>query len=96
MIGQRDERWLKEVLSEFCEVSSEKPSKEGALLEGFSMLVRNMVKNIEKNLSEARELWQDDPGSAELKEKFDTVENCLIYLERYCREKIGRDLKKIK
>ncbi|MFH1338411.1 MAG: hypothetical protein ABIH40_00975 [Candidatus Omnitrophota bacterium] len=57
------------------------------------MLVRNMVKNIEEELAEARALWQRNPESEELKQRFDSLARCLFYLEKYCREKIERELK---
>ncbi|MCG2713359.1 MAG: hypothetical protein L6308_00725 [Candidatus Omnitrophica bacterium] len=94
MIDQRDEKWLKKVLKECFDGRNDKPSKDKWLLEGFSMLVRNMVENIEKNLNEMRTLWEREPTSKELKEKFDALAKCLFYLKRYCREKIGRELRK--
>ena len=90
MIDQRDKRWLKKVLKECFDSRNNKSSKDKWLLEGFSMLVRNMVKNIKKELDETRALWKKDPTSVELKKKFDSLARCLFYLERFCREKIER------
>jgi len=90
MIDLKDEKWLKEALRE-C-FGSNDVTKEKKLLEGFSMLTRNVVKNAEAILRQTKSLWGKDPQSKELKEKFDSLEKCLFYLERYCREKIGREL----
>ena len=92
MIDQKDEKWLKKVLKECFDGRKNKPSKDEWLLEGFSMLVRNMVKNIEEDLSRTRTLWEREPTSKELKEKFDVLAKNLFYLKKYCREKIGREI----
>jgi len=92
MIDSKDEKWLKRALKECFDSGNGKANKGRRLLEGFSMLVRNMVKNLEDDLAEAEALWQKEPTSRELKKKFDSLARCLFYLERYCREKIGREL----
>lgn len=92
MIDPKDEKWLKKALKQCFGNINEKTSKDKILLEGFSMLIRNMVKNIENDLAETRKLWKKNPASEELKEKFDSLARCLFYLERYCREKVEREL----
>lgn len=94
MTNQEDKKWLKKVLKECFDNSNDKPGKNEQLLEGFSMLARNMVKNMQKNLNEIRALWEKDPASEELREKFDLLTRCLFYLERYCREKISHEFPK--
>jgi len=96
MIDTKDERWLKKALNECFESRSKKVSKDRQLLEGFSMLVRYAAQNMKDNLDKTRALWEEDPASKELREKFDSLANCLSYLERYCREKIDREFPKHK
>lgn len=96
MIDTKDERWLKKALKECFENRGKKVSKDKQLLEGFSMLIRYTVQNMKDNLDKTRALWEENPASEELREQFDSLANCLSYLERYCREKIGRELPKHK
>jgi hypothetical protein len=92
MISQKDEKWLRKALKE-C-FGSNKTTKDKKLLQGFSMLVRNMVRSIEEELIETQALWEKNPASEELRQRFDSLARCLSYLERYCREKIERELPK--
>lgn len=94
MISKQDEKWLKKTLKDSFGNSKHKVNKNKKSLEGFSMLVRNMVKNMEDNLDKTKALWEKDPASEELRERFELLTRCLFYLERYCREKIERELPK--
>lgn len=93
MINPEDERWLKKIIAD-CLVNIEKKAADEKRLDGFSMLVGNMVANIEKNLDETRRLWEKDPDSDEIMERFRLLERCLFYLKRFCEEKITDNYKK--
>ncbi len=91
-LSREDEKWLKKSLKECFARIKHEPDKKERLLEGFSMLVRNMVRNIENELDEIKRLWEKNPGSKELRQRFESLSRCLSYLEKYCREKIGGEL----
>ena len=92
MIRLEDEKWLEESLNQCFTSIKDEPDKKERLLEGFSMLVRNMVRGIEKEVAEAKSLWEKNPESEELKQRFESLSTSLFYLEKYCREKIGREI----
>jgi len=92
MVDSKDEKWLEKALKNCFSNSNGKSDKDAKLLEGFSMLVLNIAKNLQDDLAEAKALWQREPASRELKEKFDSLARRLFYLERYCREKIEHEL----
>lgn len=94
MIELKDRDWLKKTFEE-C-FTEEVSTKNDRKLEGFSILVRNIVRNIEQQLEETQKLWECNPLSEELKNKFDSLKKCLLYLEKYSREKIGREILKNK
>lgn len=87
MITTKDRIWLEKVIDE-CFSSTDECNVRDQKLEGFSMLVKGMVKNIEKNIDETEVLWENDPTSSELKARFNLLRRCLSYLERYCHEKL--------
>ena len=92
VVNREDEKWLKKALKECFGSSSNKATKDKRSLEGFSMLVRNMVNGLKKEFVETQALWKKNPASGELKDKFESLARRLFYLERYCREKIEREL----
>jgi len=94
MIDLKDEKWLKKALKECFDTRNKKITKDKKLLEGFSMLIRYTVQNMKDNLDETKALWEENPASKEIREKLDSLTNCLSYLERYCREKIDREFPK--
>lgn len=90
MAKLKDEKWLKKILTDCFSDASGKAIDDEKLLEGFSMLLRHMLRNMENNLKELRALWEKDPRSETLREKFDSLAKCLFYLDRFCQEKIEK------
>ena len=87
MISVQDKIWLKRVLEDcFYDIHNEDADEKK--LKAFGMLVRGMLKNIQRNLHETQALWEKDAASKELREKFALLKQCLSYLERYCIDKI--------
>ena len=87
IITKEDEQWLANQLKD-CFKDSHEFSKKDIRLQGFSAIIRHMVKNMDRSLVEIIELYKKDPGSDELERKFTFLKKSLFYLERYCGEKI--------
>lgn len=84
MFDSKDEEWLKKVLNDCFDNKSGK-DRNGGSLEGFRILVRNLVENLEQKFEEIWVLWQRDSESKELKEKFHLLKKNLFYLIRFCK-----------
>ncbi len=87
MIEPKDEEWLKKTLQD-CLKSIPDNAREGKDLEGFRAIVGSLVKDIGKTMDEAWALWELEPDSKELREKFHLLEHYLSYLGRFCEGKI--------
>jgi hypothetical protein len=93
MMDPKDNLWLDKAFGE-CLGKNEATGKEGRLLEGFSMLVRSIAKNAQKDIDEIDRLLHEGPESEDLPERLESLKRRLFYLERYCMEKIDRKLDK--
>ena len=56
MIDSKEEKWLKKALKECFDNKDYKTDKDRRLLEGFGMLIRNMVRSLKEELVEIRAL----------------------------------------
>ena len=83
MIDPEDEAWLERTLED-CFDNRPDNTKNGQNLKSFKILVRNLVKNIEKKVDEAQLLWEIEPESKELRQKFYSLNKYLFYLKRFC------------
>ena len=91
MIQASEIEWLRKALDGGIEQEKAEAACDKRL-EGFSLLVRHMVKRISGHLDEMRCLAKECPASDELVEMIEMALNSLRYLERFCREKIAGDL----
>ena len=87
-----DERWLKKVLDECLGDSDDAIYKKR--LEGFSMIVRNIAENMQKQVDRASSIWEKDPASPQVKAALDIVKKNLFCLKKFCEEKIDPSQKK--
>lgn len=83
MLDPKDEEWLEKALKDCFEDRSDSIANE-IDLNGFRILVCNLVRNIEKEVEEARALWELTPDSKELRKKFYLLKKHLFYLRRFC------------
>lgn len=88
MVSSQDEQWLRQVLQECFRTKTVDDKK---LLENFSMVIRHMVENMQRELNHAQTLWETHPESGLLREKFAMLARCLCYLDKFCRGKIDRE-----
>lgn len=74
----KNEVWLKKALKEV-----ESQMRENNL-EGFKVVIKSLDKDAMKVLDEAEGLWEIDPSSKEIREKFQLLRHYLDYLMRFC------------
>ncbi len=87
MVDPKEEEWLKRALNDcFANKSDDVQGEKN--LRGLRILISNLVKNIEKNLSQIQTLWERKPESKELRERFYLLRRHLFYLRRFCEGKI--------
>jgi hypothetical protein len=57
-------------------------------LEAFRAIVSSLVGDIEKMVNETWAVWELEPDSKELRERFHLLERCLSYIRRFCEGRI--------
>ncbi|MBN2120190.1 MAG: hypothetical protein JW734_03940 [Candidatus Omnitrophica bacterium] len=92
MIKQKEEELLKKLIDE-CFPETEGGLGVDAKLLGFSMLVKEIVKNMELILSKLRLSLEEKRVSKETKDRLDDLGRSLLYLKRFCGEKIEKKTK---
>ena len=86
MFSLEDERWLKKVFAECFPGADEQIYKDR--LKGFSMIVKNIIENMQRQLNQASRIWEKEPDSREVKKAFDLLKKNLFCLKKFCAEKI--------
>ena len=87
MVDPKDEQWLKRVFAD-CVKNIPDSTKKKKDLEWFRTFVVSLVKDIEKKIDETWALWELEPESKEVGEKFYLLDHSLFYLRRFCQGKM--------
>lgn len=81
----KDEEWVDKLIEECLNNVSIGKMTE---LEMFKAVTKSIVQDARRALDETGALWEIDPESKELREKFHLLEHYLSYLFRYCEGKV--------
>ena len=81
------QKWVDELIEE-CVRNVSNHNKKMNELEMFKAVTKSIVKDAEKTLDQTWALWEIDPDSKELREKFHLLEHYLSYLFRFCEGKV--------
>ena len=87
MIKKKDDKWLEGLIEE-CAESLAKKSKTNEELAVFRLVITRFTKQTERMLDETWALWELEPDSRKLREKFHILEKHLSYVRRFCQGKI--------
>ncbi len=80
-----NEEWVEKIIEECARNASDRKMNE---TETFKAVTKSIVRDAAKVLDETGALWELEPDSKELREKFHLLEHYLSYLFRFCEGKV--------
>lgn len=84
-MADNEESGFKKIIEEYVRNASDRKMNE---IETFKAVTKSLVRDAAKTLDETGALWELEPDSKELREKFHLLEHYLSYLFRFCEGKV--------